>query len=247
MRPVTITPSTSVTDRQDWFRRGADRPGAVLRWVAVQRGAVVQRDAAASPGSVPAGDAGLCGRSHGGRLHGLRPTHRRLGRHRSDGGVERVHHLGVRAASTRTSTLLALDVAVTAACLVSSRWIVGPDQLSHGMPTLTITWMACPVLAVAVARGRRWSTPRRWRWVHATSPCGPNSTRRRSRGRSSWCWRRSPWAMSPRLAADMQQRLQQAAELEAATRERERLARGIHDSVLQVLALVQRRGAGLRR
>src|SRR5207247_5577831 len=34
-----------------------------------------------------------------------------------------------------------------------------------------------------------------------------------------------------------------AAEIEAASRERERLARGIHDSVLQVLALVQRRGA----
>jgi len=46
-----------------------------------------------------------------------------------------------------------------------------------------------------------------------------------------------------RLAGDAQRRLQEAAEREAATRERERLARGIHDSVLQVLALVQRRGA----
>ena len=37
--------------------------------------------------------------------------------------------------------------------------------------------------------------------------------------------------------------MQRATEIEAASRERERLARGIHDSVLQVLALVQRRGA----
>ena len=44
---------------------------------------------------------------------------------------------------------------------------------------------------------------------------------------------------------DSEARLQHVAELEAATRERERLARGIHDSVLQVLALVQRRGAEL--
>src|SRR3712207_8537680 len=49
-----------------------------------------------------------------------------------------------------------------------------------------------------------------------------------------------------RLADDAEQRLQRAVELEAATRERERLARDIHDSVLQVLAMVQRRGAHLK-
>src|SRR5690606_382056 len=48
-----------------------------------------------------------------------------------------------------------------------------------------------------------------------------------------------------RLAGEAQRQLRLAAEREAATRERERLARGIHDSVLQVLALVQRRGAEL--
>ena len=47
------------------------------------------------------------------------------------------------------------------------------------------------------------------------------------------------------LAHQAQERLRLAAEIEAANRERERLARGIHDSVLQVLALVQRRGAEL--
>ena len=45
------------------------------------------------------------------------------------------------------------------------------------------------------------------------------------------------------LADRAERAVQRATEIEAASRERDRLARGIHDSVLQVLALVQRRGA----
>jgi signal transduction histidine kinase len=48
-----------------------------------------------------------------------------------------------------------------------------------------------------------------------------------------------------RLTVEARERLQRAVEIEAATRERERLARSIHDSVLQVLTLVQRRGTEL--
>src|SRR5262249_56845414 len=44
------------------------------------------------------------------------------------------------------------------------------------------------------------------------------------------------------LMTRAEQALQRATELEAASRERDRLARSIHDSVLQVLAMVQRRG-----
>lgn len=47
------------------------------------------------------------------------------------------------------------------------------------------------------------------------------------------------------MARASERTLARALEIEAATRERERLARGIHDSVLQVLAMVQRRGTAL--
>ncbi|TDC78084.1 ATP-binding protein, partial [Actinomadura sp. 7K507] len=48
-----------------------------------------------------------------------------------------------------------------------------------------------------------------------------------------------------RLAREAEARLARAVELESATRERERLARRIHDSVLQVLSMVRRRGGEL--
>jgi signal transduction histidine kinase len=44
------------------------------------------------------------------------------------------------------------------------------------------------------------------------------------------------------IATRAQEQLRQAAAVSAAHAERDRLARGVHDSVLQVLALVQRRG-----
>jgi signal transduction histidine kinase len=138
--------------------------------------------------------------------------------------------------------LLAVDFLITAGILLSSRWVEGTDTLSTGTATLPVTWMACPVLAIAVARGRS---------LGAAAAVGMGACDLIARGVFNQATYTGTAIMVMAalavghvagLAVQTQQQLRLAAEREAATRERERLARGIHDSVLQVLALVQRRG-----
>ena len=51
--------------------------------------------------------------------------------------------------------LLALDLAVAAACLGTSLPVVGVAQMHDGAPTLTMIWVAAPVIAWALRGGRR--------------------------------------------------------------------------------------------
>jgi signal transduction histidine kinase len=142
--------------------------------------------------------------------------------------------------------LLVADLAVTSGALAASYWVVGADRLAAGAATLTMAWVAAPVMAWAIRGGRR---------LGAIAALAVGAVDLAVRGISL-----EPVTINAtvllllagvvmgyvaRLAGDVEQQLQRAAELEAVTRERERLARGIHDSVLQVLALVQRRGAEL--
>ncbi|MEH0819545.1 MULTISPECIES: MacS family sensor histidine kinase [unclassified Micromonospora] len=149
-----------------------------------------------------------------------------------------------RPANRRWPLLLA-DLGVVLVVLAVSPWVVGRAALAAGVPTLAVVWLAGPVLAWAVSGGRR-------RGAVAALALGAADLA--SRGRIG------PSSLTgvillllagvivghvARLAVTAEERLHRAVQLEAATRERERLARGIHDSVLQVLALVQRRGAHL--
>ncbi len=141
--------------------------------------------------------------------------------------------------------LLLADLAVTAACLLVSPLVLGAAGARTGMASIPVAWIAGPVLAWAIFGGRR---------LGAVAAVIMGSWHGTAWGRFD------PGSLDgavllllagvavghvARLTVDARERLQRAVELEAATRERERLARSIHDSVLQVLALVQRRGTEL--
>ncbi|MFI5931668.1 MacS family sensor histidine kinase [Actinoplanes sp. NPDC051494] len=145
----------------------------------------------------------------------------------------------------RRPPLLVADLLVTMSVMASSGYIVGSEALRSGKPTLAVAWHVAPVIAWAVAGGRRGG-------IAAALAMGATDLVVRNHYDQA-AWTGTVLMLLAALAVGYlvnvaevaQQRLQRAIELEAATRERERLARDIHDSVLQVLALVKRRGAGL--
>jgi signal transduction histidine kinase len=145
----------------------------------------------------------------------------------------------------RAWPLLLADLAITGGSLFASRWVIDPGSLRAGAATLPMAWVAAPVLAWAISGGRR-------RAAVAALVMGAVDVMTRGvrndvtlNGTVLLLLAGVIIGYIARLAVDAEARLQRAVEIESVTRERERLARGIHDSVLQVLALVQRRGAEL--
>ncbi|MCW2879071.1 MAG: Signal transduction histidine kinaselike protein [Sphaerisporangium sp.] len=145
----------------------------------------------------------------------------------------------------RSRPLLVIDMLVTVGCLLASPYVQGSGAGPDGVMPVTATWIGAPVLAWAVYGGRRAGA------VAAIVLSMADLWLRGLRGFDLFVPLNGSVLLilagtvvghAARLTKQAEERLQRAAEMEAAGRERERLARGIHDSVLQVLALVQRRG-----
>ena len=143
----------------------------------------------------------------------------------------------------RTPLLLSTDLAVTAGLLLSTAALQYPAAMRHGVPPVTAIWVAGPVLAWAVQYGRRAGA------IAALIMSGCDFLLRSEaitvvlNGVVLLLLAGVVVGHLARLAAEVETERRHVLEVEAASRERERLARDIHDSVLQVLAMVQRRGA----
>ncbi|GAA4857098.1 DUF5931 domain-containing protein [Saccharopolyspora rosea] len=147
--------------------------------------------------------------------------------------------------SGRTNRLVALDVAVVTVLFLSSEFILNDRQMSTGQPSVVTAWHPTMVTASAA----QWGAVGGVAAGILAAVC--NMLLRGYLDSGIWLdtLLLIGVGLVLGLASDTARRstdrLARALRTEAATAERERLARSIHDSVLQVLARVRRRGAEL--
>ncbi|WTH27745.1 DUF5931 domain-containing protein [Kitasatospora purpeofusca] len=138
--------------------------------------------------------------------------------------------------------VLATDLTLAVTGIVMSGLVDDPARISHGAPTLPTIWAAGTVLGFAGRGG--------WRWAAVAGSVIGVANILGHGGATGDNLHNIVLLMVAgcaigyviELARASEATLTRALQVEAATRERERLSRDIHDGVLQVLALVQRRG-----
>lgn len=140
----------------------------------------------------------------------------------------------------RSRALLLVDLAVAAAALLSGRVLQGTALIDAGAPSLTLTWGAVPVVAWAVRGGPL-----------------PGGLAAGVMAAATLLWRGAVTRASVgscvllllvgvvvgyvvALARQAEAAYAASVQRETAQAERERLARSVHDGVLQTLALVSR-------
>lgn len=137
--------------------------------------------------------------------------------------------------------LLVTDLAVTVAALLSSIWVLRVADIEAGDPTVTVSWAAAPVLAWAVWGGPVGGLLAAVVVAVADVVERGDITQATANGIVLLLLAGSVVGYVVQLARRAEWALAEAVHLQAAAGERERLARQVHDGVLQALALVSRR------
>ncbi|MFD6952177.1 MacS family sensor histidine kinase [Nocardiopsis sp. NPDC060348] len=146
----------------------------------------------------------------------------------------------------RTWRLLTADLAVAFGCLFATAFAATPFYLTQA-PPLSGYWFAGAALAASVIWGRRGAATVAVLYgvcdITLRVVMGAAVTAATARGVVLLLLAGLAVGYMARVAGRAEERFARAVALEARIREREQLARSIHDSVLQVLSLVRRRGA----
>lgn len=145
----------------------------------------------------------------------------------------------------RTWRLLTADLAVAFGCLFATGLAATPFYLTQA-PPLSSYWFAGAALSASVIWGRRGAATVALAYGFADLTLrvlmDADITAATVRGVVLLLLACLAVGYMARVAEQAEERFAQAVTLEARIREREQLARSIHDSVLQVLSLVRRRG-----
>ncbi|MFW6718665.1 MacS family sensor histidine kinase [Streptomyces sp. MAR4 CNY-716] len=151
----------------------------------------------------------------------------------------------VSSAERCTYRFLAADITLTLTGILLTIPVETPERIDDGATTLPSIWAAGSVLGFAIKGGWRWGA------VSSAAVGLSNIVQRGEVVQDNFhnivllMVASTAIGYIVEVARTSERTLARALQIEAATRERERLARDIHDSVLQVLALVQRRGAAI--
>lgn len=155
-------------------------------------------------------------------------------------------HRRVANAASCTKGFLVADLAVALTGILLTPLADTHQRITEGGPTLPSIWTAGSVLAFALKGGWRWAGFASTFVAAANLVIHGGDPTRDALHNVLLVWVASiAIGYVVEVARASEATLARALEIEAATRERERLARDIHDGVLQVLAMVQRRGTEL--